>query len=447
MLNISENKVTIDESKYAAFEKTYLVRAHVLFRRWIFALLIINILLLFMPWTQNIRAKGVVTTLSPEQRPQTINTVIAGQIEKWYVREGQLVKKGDTIVKITETKTDYFDPQLLPRTQEQVDAKSNSVLSYGSKANALQQQIVQMQQELRFKKDQLRNKIEQNKLKIEANRNKMIAAEKDFENEKIQAARTEELYKQGLKSLTDIENKRLKVQQTQAKQIEAQNDYAQSVQELDNLNFQLNGAESEYRGKIAKTESERFSTISDGLEAEANVSKLKNQYANYEARSKFYYILAPQDCYITQARTMGIGETVKEGDAIVSIVPEKMNLAVEIFIEPIDLPLVSKGKQVRFVFDGWPAFVFSGWPNASLGTYSGRIAAIDNVANAKGKFRLLVAPDADAPTWPEALRPGGGAQSFTLLKDVPVWYELWRQLNGFPPEYYQDFGVEEKKKK
>ena len=144
---------------------------------------------------------------------------------------------------------------------------------------------------------------------------------------------------------------------------------------------------------------------------------------------------------------MGIGETVKEGDAIVSIVPEKMNLAVEIFIEPIDLPLVSKGKQVRFVFDGWPAFVFSGWPNASLGTYSGRIAAIDNVANAKGKFRLLVAPDADAPTWPEALRPGGGAQSFTLLKDVPVWYELWRQLNGFPPEYYQEFGVEEKKKK
>jgi hypothetical protein len=23
-----------------------------------------------------------------------------------------------------------------------------------------------------------------------------------------------------------------------------------------------------------------------------------------------------------------------------------------------------------------------------------------------------------------------------LLKDVPIWYELWRRLNGFPPEYY-----------
>ncbi|MBL7818419.1 MAG: HlyD family efflux transporter periplasmic adaptor subunit [Saprospiraceae bacterium] len=446
MLNISENQVKVDTSKYRAFEKTNLVRAHTMFRRWILAIFCVNVVLLFLPWTQNIRAKGVVTTLSPDQRPQTIHTVIAGQIEKWYVREGQLVKKGDTIVKITEIKTDYFDPELLPRTQAQVYAKANSVLSYSAKSDALKRQIVQTQQELKFKQDQLRNKIEQTKLKIEANRNKMIAAEKDFENEKIQANRTEELYKQGLKSLTDLENKRLKVQQTQAKQVEAQNDYAQSVQELDNLQFQLRGAESEYQGKIAKTESERFSTISDGLEAEANVNKLKSQYANYSARAKFYYIIAPQDCYITQATRVGIGETVKEGEAIVSIVPEKMNLAVEVFIEPIDLPLVQLNKQVRFIFDGWPAFIFSGWPNASIGTYSGRIVAIDNVANAKGKFRLLVAPDKDAPAWPNALRPGGGAQSFTLLKDVPVWYELWRQLNGFPPEYYQEFSKEPAKK-
>ena len=439
MLNISENQVKIDKTRYRAFEKTHLIRAHVLFRRWILAILVVNLIILFMPWTQNIRAKGVVTTLSPEQRPQTIHTVIAGQIEKWYIKEGQLVKKGDTIVKITETKTDYFDPNLLPRTQAQVDAKSSSVLSYNAKAAALQKQMAQTMQELGFKKDQLLNKIEQTKLKIEANRNKMTAAEKDFENEKTQAIRTEELYKQGLKSLTDVENKRLKVQQTQAKQVEAQNEYAQSVQELDNLKFQLSGADSEYRGKIAKTESERFSTISDGLEAEANVNKLKNQYANYEARSKFYYILAPQDCYISQATRVGIGETLKEGEAVVSIVPEKMDLAVEVFIEPIDLPLVTIGKPVRFIFDGWPSFVFGGWPNASIGTYSGRIFAIDNVANAKGKFRLLVQPDPDAPAWPQALRPGGGAESFTLLKDVPVWYELWRQLNGFPPEYYQNF--------
>ena len=101
---------------------------------------------------------------------------------------------------------------------------------------------------------------------------------------------------------------------------------------------------------------------------------------------------------------MGIGEIVKEGAPIVSIVPIHIDLAVELFIEPIDLPLVKIGAPIRFTFDGWPAFIFSGWPNASVGTYAGKVWAIDNVANAKGKYRLLVAPDAATPQWPDALR-------------------------------------------
>ena len=55
-----------------------------------------------------------------------------------------------------------------------------------------------------------------------------------------------------------------------------------------------------------------------------------------------------------------------------------------------------------------------------------------------GKYRMLVAEDPDDHPWPEELRPGSGAMTLTLLKDVPIWYELWRQFNGFPPDYYQD---------
>ena len=33
-----------------------------------------------------------------------------------------------------------------------------------------------------------------------------------------------------------------------------------------------------------------------------------------------------------------------------------------------------------------------------------------------------------------------------LLKDVPIWYELWRQINGFPPEYYKVKTAEKPKK-
>ena len=445
MLLISDNKIHIDTTKYKAFEKINLSNTNLIFKRFLVVFFTLVVIMLFLPWTQNIRATGQVTTLTPDQRPQTIHATIAGRIEKWYVREGQLVKKGDTIVFLSETKTEYFDPNLLARTQAQVEAKSGSVTSYQAKVRALDEQIVQFKQELRFKKEQLINKIDQTKLKAEAEKLDIQAAKIALDNEQKQLERTEELFKKGLKSLTEIENKRAKWQELQAKWQSSENKYLQSLQEMDNLKSQLSGADSEYAGKIAKTESDKQSTLSDKFDAESDVNKLKNQYSNYKLRAQFYYITAPQDCYITKATTVGIGETVKEGEAIVSTVPVAMNLAVEMYIKPIDLPLVKLGAPVRFVFDGWPAFVFSGWPNSAIGTYCGVVYAIDNVANNKGKYRLIVAPDPTQPKWPEALRPGSGANGIALLKNVPIWYELWRQLNGFPPDFYTDMNEKEGK--
>ncbi len=439
MLNISDNPITINTENYRAFDKIKLTRTHVFFKRWLLVFSVLGCAVLFMPWTQNIRAKGQLTTLTPDQRPQTIHATIAGRVEKWHVREGQFVRKGDTIVRLSEVKTEYFDPNLLPNTKTQADAKQRSVNSYAQKAQALDKTMDALRGELDYKLAQLNNKIGQTNLKIEAERADVQAVSISLDNEQKQFVRFEEMYRQGIKSLMDLENKRLKLRETEAKLVSSENKLGQSIQEIEQLKLQLSSANVETRGKIAKTESDKQSTRSDGFAAEADASKLQNQYANYAARAQFYAVVAPQDCYITAAIPMGIGEIVKEGAPIVSIVPALMDLAVELFVEPIDLPLIKVGTPMRFVFDGWPAFIFSGWHNVSVGTYSGKVFAIDKVANAKGKFRLLVAPDAAAEKWPDALRPGSGAQGFALLRDVPVWYELWRQLNGFPPEYYADF--------
>lgn len=440
MLNISENTVEIATEKYKSFGKIALANSNVKFKRLLMFLLLIFLVILFLPWTQNIQSKGKLTTISPEHRPQTIHSTIAGRVEQWYVREGQKVRKGDTILRLSEVKTDYFDPNLISRTAQQVEAKQGAVGSYASKADALEQQITATRGELSFKKSQLLNKIEQAKLKAEADKNDLAAANIDLETETKQLKRTEEMFKEGLKSLTEVENKRLKWQQTQAKQISSKNKYEQSIQEIDNLKFQLDGVNSEYTGKIAKTESEKYSTLSDKFDAEATVSKLQNLYSNYVWRQQFYYIIAPQDCIISLATTAGLGETVKEGEPVVSIVPTDMDLAVEMFIDPLDLPLVHNrpDAEVRFIFDGWPAFVFSGWPSASIGTYSGKIIGVDNVANKEGKYRLLIAPNDNKPAWPTELRPGSGAKGFILLNDVSVWYEMWRQINGFPADFYKN---------
>ncbi|HMX38146.1 MAG TPA: biotin attachment protein, partial [Ferruginibacter sp.] len=115
----------------------------------------------------------------------------------------------------------------------------------------------------------------------------------------------------------------------------------------------------------------------------------------------------------------------------------KIKYAVELYVQPLDLPLVANGQKVRFLFDGFPAIVFSGWPRASSGTFGGVITAIESNVSKNGKFRVLVQEDPADKPWPKELRMGTGAQGIALLKDVPVWYELWRNINGFPADYYQ----------
>jgi adhesin transport system membrane fusion protein len=112
-------------------------------------------------------------------------------------------------------------------------------------------------------------------------------------------------------------------------------------------------------------------------------------------------------------------------------------LAVSLYIDPIDMPLMNLGQKVRVQFDGWPAIVFSGWPNVSYGTYGATIYAIDQFISSNGKYRILVKPDPNDHPWPNELRFGSGTKTMILLKNVPIWYELWRQINGFPPDYYK----------
>ena len=442
MLNISENSIIgrVNTEKYKSFRETDLPKANISFKRWLTAALLMFLIALFLPWTQNIQTKGKVTTLRPEQRPQTIHATIAGRVEKWYVQEGQLVEKGDTIVYISEIKTEYFDPNLVQRVGQQVEATKGGINSYGNKVSALENQINAMLQEQKLKTKQLRNKVQQNRFKVTADSIELERAIIDLDIAQKQYLRTVNLRGEGLRSLTDVENKNLKVQETNAKKVAIENKLAASRNELANAQLALINISNEFANKISKAQSDKFTALSSRFDAESKLQKLQVEQENYRQRSGFYYIVAPQNCYITQAIVTGVGETVKEGEPIVSIMPYPAELAVEIFVKPIDLPLISMGNTVNFIFDGWPAFVFSGWPNLSFGTFEGKVVAIDNNIGKDGNFRVLVSPDESHKEWPEALRPGGGAQAVALLNDVQLWYELWRQLNGFPPDFYEDSG-------
>lgn len=440
MLNISNtnDRILLDTSRYESFRKIAGNSTGRVFARVLLSLLLLIFLSLFLPWTQNIRARGYVTSLRPDQRPQEIHSVIAGRIERWHVQEGDFVKKGDTILFISEIKDEYFDPNLLDRTNQQIEAKDLTRQSYEQKVKAMDNQITAIIQMQNFKQEQAYNKLTIAQLKVTSDSIEYEASKTNFHISELQLERMKQLYNEGLKSLTDLESRTLKQQESQAKLIAQESKLLSSRNELINARIELSSIGSEYRDKIAKANSEKYSALSSVYGTDAELTKLQNQYSNYEVRSGLYYITAPQDGYVTQAIKTGLGETIKEGASVVSIMPAEYDLAVEMYIKPMDLPLVQIGQTVRFMFDGWPAIVFSGWPNVAYGTFGGKVVAIDNFTSKYGQYRILVAPDETDTPWPTAIRPGSGANGFALLNNVPIWYEVWRQINGFPPDYYSN---------
>jgi multidrug efflux pump subunit AcrA (membrane-fusion protein) len=434
---LNTNLENIDkDSNVKSFSKIYQINKKSSLRKWFIAIIFISILILILPWTQNIRSNGKITTLKQEDRAQEINTIIPGKVVKWFVKEGDFVNKGDTILQLGEVKVEYFDPILLQRTQNQIDAKNQSIVAYEGKASTSVTQTEVLRNAMELKLNSVDNKIGQQRLKITSDSADLAAANNALEAYSRQISAAKIMLDSGVISLTEFEKRRVTYQEAIAKTTSNGNKLNQSRQELLNLRIERNGAVQEYLDKIAKAEGDRFGSISAAASTEAEVIKLENTLANYDARQQLFFITAPQSGQITKAMKAGIGEMLKEGDMIVEIVPQNTKLAVEMYVSPLDLPLINKGQKVTFIFDGFPAIVFSGWPQTSYGTFSGIITAVETSVSSNGMFRVLVAEDKNDRPWPKNLRLGGGSKGIALLKDVPIFYELWRNINGFPPEFY-----------
>ena len=271
MLNITENKIAdkIDLEEYRSFKllrKSHIQRIVLML---VLGLLTTLFVMMLLPWTQNISSKGYVTTRLPEQRPQAIQSVIGGRLEKWFVREGDFVEKGDTIIFLSEVKSDYFDPDLVKRTSEQIDAKSQSVESYADKVQALQAQYNALQKGLTFKREQTRNKIKQAYNKVQIDSIDLVAFKVKFKIAENQLSRTKELYDKGLKTLTEFQEKELKLQSANAKVSVQQNKLLNQRNNLINLSIGLDVIEQEYADKLAKSQSNLQTALSAKLESVA----------------------------------------------------------------------------------------------------------------------------------------------------------------------------------
>ena len=440
MLNISKHiirpeKENIQVGDYYIFELLKTPRYGRTLVHWMLSLIGIGILALFLPWQQNINGRGSLTAFTPADRPQLVYPTFSGRVDEWYVMEGQPVKKGTPIARLSEIKNEYFDPDIVQRTSQQLDAQQGTIDARGQKITALEDQISQLRQGLDIKLRMQQNKILQLLFKIQQDSANLIAERINYETAEAQFSREKQLLEEGLVSRIDMEEKLLKFQETQAKVIGMENKLATTQNELANARVDLSGIRAEYLEKIAKATSDRNETLAKLNEDQSKLAGQNNKLANLKPRQDYYIIRAPQDGFVVKSHKSGVGEIIKDTEPLVTVMPANAARAVELYVRAIDIPLIEPGTKVRVQFDGWPALVFSGWPNASIGTFGGIVRVVDVVNTFDNRYRILVTPDPEDDPWPDPdmLRIGSGAYGWAMLQEVPMWYEIWRQINTFPP--------------
>jgi len=238
------------------------------------------------------------------------------------------------------------------------------------------------------------------------------------------------LFQQGLKPAKEVE--KLKKEWDVAKA-----DIESIQQDVQGLQNELKAKQEllEEKRRIAQTKIDYARAMQQ--DAIGNAATSRKEIADIKMKleeTSRLTITAPRDGTVFRLNVNERGDSVKQGDSLLTIVPETKQKAVELYVNGNDMPLVELGQEVRLQFEGWPAVQFAGWPSVAIGTFSGTVSTVDATDDGKGQFRILITPNEDEQEWPtdRYLRQGVRANGWVMLRRVSLGYEIWRQLNGFP---------------
>ncbi|MDZ4733566.1 MAG: biotin/lipoyl-binding protein [Nitrospirota bacterium] len=401
--------------------------------------LLFLLLIAFVPWTQTITVSGQLSAYTPFERPQDIEAQITGRIKKWHVFEGVRVKQGDLILELDDTDPNFMSPDLLSFLDQRRKALDQSRQAARGRADQLDKRITEMQNLVKSAVPSAQARVIESENKVREAYQKVEAAKIAVATAKLNVDRHKQLAEQGLVSQRELELTILAALTTQADLAGAQAGLTGAEQAMKALSFGRDQVSAEVLQRLLDAEAARDAAVSEAAKAADQLADVSLRMSNAEQRRFAGRILAPIDGTVVKMAQAGAGETVRQGDKIVRLSPTSTDKAIEMTADGIDAPLLNVGRKVKILFYGIPAIPLPAWPELMSGTYGGVVKVIDQVDDGKGNFRFWVVPDPDDRTWPpqEHVRQGTKAMGWVILNRVPLWYELWRRFNLFPPDYHE----------
>lgn len=382
--------------------------------------------LIFTPWQQNVVGKGRVVAFAPIERQQPIQAPINGRILNWHVVEGSKVRKGDVIVEMSDN-----DPSIMQRLSQEREAIQGTYEQAVSKSGSLSGKIIQLDATRISAISAAKSRVDEARDKVRAAEQKVAAAEANLETAQLNIARQQRLADKGLSSTRTLELTTLTLNKALADLESARAGLAAERNGLLAKEADLRKTDADAQSKVEDARASLASARSDAQKARAEVTKIDVRLA----RQSTQIVTAPIDGTVWRVVARQGGDQIKSGQTLAILVPESSKNVVELWIDGNDIPLIEVGRHVRLQFEGWPALQFAGWPSIAVGTFGGDVILVDSTDNGRGLFRVLVEQDPSDDPWPSEryLRQGALANGWVLLNQVPLWYELWRQFNGFPP--------------
>lgn len=419
--------------------------------------LIVSIVVMaFAPWQQSIWGTGNVIAFAPDQRQQIIEAPITGRIIRWgeNIFENARVQKGELIAEICDLDEGYtmrLDMQL-QNAKLAAEAAGGTLEANMRARDALYQAMISLETQIERFEEIKRQTEDAQTAFVRMATDRVRAEQRGLAEAQAALPQLEAEYAR-MKRLAQIENVSLQeFQITERKYREAEQRVGRAEAFVDAAQSDLEGKKSERDAAISRAQLDidlakaRVDSFRGEISrAEGAVESARQSFKNAEqsilnietliARQQNQLLVAPFDGFIVQI-TPNMGTAVlKQGDHICTIVPDTPDRAVQVWLSGNDAPLVEPGRHVRLQFEGWPALQFAGWPAVAVGTFGGEVVSVDAVDDGRGKFRVLIRPDDDDIPWPEGrfLRQGVRANGWVLLNQVPLWFEVWRRLNAFPP--------------
>ena len=386
--------------------------------------------LVLIPWQQTSRGSGRVVAYAPTERPQTVESPIYGRVVRVGegIVEGTVVRKGDFILEIRD-----IDQDRASRLAQQVAAAQDKLRFAESKIETYRRQERDLDEARNMVIEAGQALVAEAERKVAAEQQGVAAANAALAQTKSNFERQKRLFEAGIRAGVDFEKDRRSYDEAVAK-LRSAEEYVKAAQQY----LAAKKAELEQKSREAQTKVDYARAMQQ--EAQGDAALARKDLAEIEGKQSQFasrVITAPRDGILLRLMVNENAEMLKEGDPLFTIVPDTQERAVELWVDGNDVPLVTPGREVRLQFEGWPAVQFAaGWPHTAVGTFGGKVVAVDATDNGMGKFRILVRPGSPND-WPEGrlLPQGVRANGWVLLNEVALGYEIWRQLNGFPAVY------------